>query len=85
VNAFAAAAIRAIEWYQRELSPRKGFSCAYRLAYGGHSCSGVVKRAFAEAGVAAGMSALFHQPSKCHAAARKLDRPDALFCCFLPF
>jgi putative component of membrane protein insertase Oxa1/YidC/SpoIIIJ protein YidD len=96
VSTVARNVIRAIEWYQRALSPHKGFACAYRVAWGGHSCSAAVKRAFAERGSIGGAGALFAQPFKCHAAARILversvfreagaGRPTALFCCFLPF
>lgn len=34
---------RAIAGYQRTLSPRKGYSCAHRLAHGGDSCSAHVR------------------------------------------
>jgi putative component of membrane protein insertase Oxa1/YidC/SpoIIIJ protein YidD len=98
VNSATTTAIRAIEWYQRVISPRKGFSCAYRAAWGGHSCSGAVKSAFVDGGVIGGIGALFEQPFKCHGAARVLaDRGpfrgsseehatgSVLFCCFLPF
>ena len=91
-------AIYAIEWYQRVISPRKGFSCAYRVAWGGHSCSGAVKGAFEGGGVIGGIGALFGQPFKCYAAARTLAErgpfrgssethaaQEVLFCCFLPF
>jgi uncharacterized protein len=91
-------AIRAIDWYQATISPRKGFSCAYRVAWGGRSCSGVVKNAFQRAGLIGGLRALFTQPFKCHAAARVFREsggfhgsnatratPEVLFCCFLPF
>lgn len=37
-------AVRLIEFYQRRLSPRKGFRCAYRRLHGGPSCSEAVKR-----------------------------------------
>ncbi|MCU0518941.1 MAG: membrane protein insertion efficiency factor YidD, partial [Oscillatoria sp. Prado101] len=36
--------------YQRHLSPRKGFSCAYRVLYGGESCSQYIKRNILEVG-----------------------------------
>jgi putative component of membrane protein insertase Oxa1/YidC/SpoIIIJ protein YidD len=31
--------IHSIRWYQRYLSPQKGFSCAYSRLYGAESCS----------------------------------------------
>lgn len=42
---------RAIAWYQVRLSPRKGYSCAHRVAHGGDSCSGAVRRCVVERGV----------------------------------
>jgi putative component of membrane protein insertase Oxa1/YidC/SpoIIIJ protein YidD len=40
------AAVSSINWYQRVLSPRKGFACAFRVRYGGQSCSQFAKSAF---------------------------------------
>ena len=34
-------ALCAIRFYQRHLSPKKGFGCAYRIVYGGCGCSDV--------------------------------------------
>jgi putative component of membrane protein insertase Oxa1/YidC/SpoIIIJ protein YidD len=39
MTAAAALALAAIRFYQRYISPRKGFSCALRVATGGASCS----------------------------------------------
>ncbi|WP_373536730.1 membrane protein insertion efficiency factor YidD [Microcoleus sp.] len=36
--------------YQKHISPRKGFSCAHRVLYGGESCSQYVKGAIAKLG-----------------------------------
>ncbi|WP_414517731.1 membrane protein insertion efficiency factor YidD [Nostoc sp. PCC 9305] len=41
-------AIGIIGVYQRHLSPRKGYSCAHRIVYGGDSCSEYVKNALAD-------------------------------------
>ncbi len=38
----------AISIYQRYLSPKKGFSCAYRLHHHSESCSNYVKQLFVE-------------------------------------
>lgn len=35
---------RLITFYQRQISPHKGFSCAYRILHRGESCSQYVKR-----------------------------------------
>jgi putative component of membrane protein insertase Oxa1/YidC/SpoIIIJ protein YidD len=50
------AAITCITAYQNHVSPYKGFSCAYRVAYGGESCSAFVKRTIGEQGVGAAMA-----------------------------
>ncbi|WP_432561915.1 membrane protein insertion efficiency factor YidD [Kineococcus sp. SYSU DK003] len=42
---------RAIARYQRTLSPRKGYSCAHRLAHGGDSCSAAVREQVRRRGV----------------------------------
>jgi putative component of membrane protein insertase Oxa1/YidC/SpoIIIJ protein YidD len=41
----------AIARYQRSLSPRKGYSCAHRLAHGGDSCSVAVREEVRRGGV----------------------------------
>ncbi|WP_242032792.1 membrane protein insertion efficiency factor YidD [Oscillatoria sp. FACHB-1406] len=38
-NAIDSLAIAAIGVYQRHLSPRKGFACAYRVLHNRDSCS----------------------------------------------
>ena len=43
-------AIIAIGAYQKYISPKKGFSCAHRLLYGGESCSQYIKRMVVEHG-----------------------------------
>ena len=47
------ALLLAIGAYQRWLSPRKGFACAYRAAHGGTGCSGFAKVALRARGLAA--------------------------------
>ena len=36
--------------YQRHLSPRKGYACAYRVLHGGTGCSGFAKQAIGSHG-----------------------------------
>ncbi|PSB43559.1 hypothetical protein C7B80_23745 [Cyanosarcina cf. burmensis CCALA 770] len=36
-------ALNLIEFYQRSVSPRKGFDCSHRILYGSQSCSAYVK------------------------------------------
>jgi len=47
-------ALFAIRLYQRHLSPKKGFGCAYRLVYGGCGCSGAGYRLIRRYGVFSG-------------------------------
>jgi len=39
-----------ITFYQKKISPRKGFSCAHRILHGGESCSQYIKRTIWEQG-----------------------------------
>ena len=48
-------AVAAIGWYQRTVSPRKGFVCAHRTYRGGLSCSEWIKRAIARRGLRIGI------------------------------
>ncbi len=41
-------AVALISGYQQYISPRKGFSCAYRILHGDESCSHYIKRMFIE-------------------------------------
>jgi len=61
-------AVSAINWYQREISPKKGFCCAYHVLHGRDSCSNVVKKAFHNHGTIAGILSVFSQAKKCNSA-----------------
>ncbi|NOS75861.1 MAG: membrane protein insertion efficiency factor YidD [Methyloglobulus sp.] len=69
MNVFSKAAVNSIEWYQTELSPKKGFCCAYRIRHKGLSCSAVVKQAFISRGFVSGIHELFAQATRCRIAA----------------
>lgn len=47
------AALLGIHAYQRWLSPRKGYRCAYSVLHGGTGCSGYAKAAIRERGLLA--------------------------------
>lgn len=69
--------LSAIRFYQRSLSPHKGFCCAY-AAYSGHaSCSVLGYRAIRRLGVWHGMSVLNRRLEKCGIAHRR-QRPGKL-------
>jgi putative component of membrane protein insertase Oxa1/YidC/SpoIIIJ protein YidD len=61
----AACALRAIRFYQRHLSPRKGFSCAHRGATGGDSCSAYGYRAIHCCGLRKGLRLLRRRLDAC--------------------
>ena len=61
-------AVYAIRFYQRYLSPYKGFQCAYRAHTGRHSCSEYAKRIIRKRGVNALFTALPRQFARCRSA-----------------
>ena len=79
----AGAADTLVALYQRTLSPRKGFSCAHRVAHGGPSCSAAARDLLRTRGVARAallMVARFHA---CYRAAALLMASDVrgVCCC----
>lgn len=65
------ALIAAIRAYQRHLSPRKGYGCAYRLVHGGSGCSGVGLRLVRRYGVWQGVWLLRQRLRRCQQAQRQ--------------
>jgi putative component of membrane protein insertase Oxa1/YidC/SpoIIIJ protein YidD len=66
------AALLAIDGYQRHLSPRKGYGCAYRIAHGGTGCSGFAKGAIAELGFGRALPLIRARFLACRDAAKEL-------------
>lgn len=64
-------ALAAIRFYQRHLSPRKGFCCAYRAHTGRASCSTLGYRAIRRFGVFSGLRLLRQRLGKCGIAHRR--------------
>ena len=62
---FKLIALAAIGFYQRHLSPRKGFSCAYRTHTSGMGCSGFGKHAISKHGLLLGLVLLHRRFAKC--------------------
>ena len=60
-----ALALALIRGYQTHISPRKGFSCAYRVHAGGVGCSGFGKHAIQKHGVFTGLILLRRRMAKC--------------------
>jgi putative component of membrane protein insertase Oxa1/YidC/SpoIIIJ protein YidD len=61
-----------IEAYQRWLSPRKGFRCAYGVLHGAGTCSSVGKRIMRERGMFAFFRLMPEQFAACRTAAATL-------------
>ena len=70
-------ALFAIRFYQRTLSPHKGFRCAYAAYTGCASCSELGYRAIRRLGLWHGLAALNGRLEKCGVAYRRY-RPRAL-------
>lgn len=64
---------RAIEAYQRFISPYKGFRCAHRAVYGRDSCSQFAKRIALKRGILALFPLLRRRFTECGVAAQVLD------------
>lgn len=61
-----------IRFYQRYISPHKGYACAYRLAYGGSGCSGIGLRLIRRYGVLSGCLLLQKRLAYCRYAHLRL-------------
>jgi uncharacterized protein len=61
----AALALAAIRFYQRHVSPHKGFSCALRVATGGASCSAYGHAVIARFGLRRGLGLLQRRLDLC--------------------
>jgi uncharacterized protein len=73
-------ALAAIRFYQRYVSPYKGFRCEYSLHTGCASCSALGYRAMRRHGVFGGLSLLRERTYRCGVAHRRYsDRPRRSF------
>ncbi len=71
-------ALAAIVFYQRYLSPKKGFSCAYRVHTGHAGCSKLGYRAIRRYGVWRGIAVLNSRLNRCSVAYHRYSRPAFL-------
>lgn len=66
--------------YQKHISPKKGFSCAYRVLHGKESCSEFIKRTILEQGLIEAIAISRHWLQACKAANQvlrsKIETPD---------
>lgn len=58
-------AVLSISGYQKYISPKKGFSCAHRVLYGGESCSQYIKRTIAQSGLSVALKATRERFTAC--------------------
>jgi putative component of membrane protein insertase Oxa1/YidC/SpoIIIJ protein YidD len=74
---------RLIAAYQRELSPRKGWACAHRVAHGGDSCSAAVREVVARRGVVRAVLPTAARFVACYQAAALLSQSEVsgVCCC----
>lgn len=70
--------LAAIRFYQRKISPHKGFCCAYRRYSGGPSCSNLGYRSIRRFGVWRGLALLRQRFDKCSIAHQRLRQNTAL-------
>ncbi|GAA2725869.1 membrane protein insertion efficiency factor YidD [Cellulomonas aerilata] len=72
-----------IRQYQQRLSPRKGWSCAHRVAHGGPSCSTAVRDIVRRRGVLRGARPTVLRFVACYQAASLLMASDVrgVCCC----
>jgi putative component of membrane protein insertase Oxa1/YidC/SpoIIIJ protein YidD len=72
-----------IRQYQQRLSPRKGWSCAHRVAHGGDSCSVAVRDIVRRRGVLRGARPTVLRFVACYQAASLLMASDVrgVCCC----
>jgi putative component of membrane protein insertase Oxa1/YidC/SpoIIIJ protein YidD len=73
------ASVSAIRWYQVQLSPRKGYSCAYRMRTGDESCSEFARQAFESGDWWSALFAMIKRFRLCGEAARLLREHQRFF------
>lgn len=72
------ATAQSINFYQRYLSPHKGFACAHRVLHHGESCSQYVKRVVVERGWGEAVPLIRDRFRACKAAKYELQQRQAL-------
>lgn len=76
-EAFRLSALSAIEFYQRRISPWKGFKCPHRILHGGLSCSAHTKELLIQmhgAGISTMLAHSIERFRACNLAADILDQ-----------
>jgi putative component of membrane protein insertase Oxa1/YidC/SpoIIIJ protein YidD len=68
--------IQLISWYQKRLSPLKGYSCAHRLLYGCESCSQFIKQTLQQQDLKTAIQLSSKRFAECNSAARTIMLRD---------
>ena len=71
-----AVSLAALNFYQRFVSPYKGFRCAFSIYHNTESCSGQVKNIISSVGLSRGWPLIRSQFQKCREAAVMLTQFD---------
>ncbi|WP_080765280.1 membrane protein insertion efficiency factor YidD [Vibrio owensii] len=66
-----------IRFYQRYLSPHKGFRCAHAVYYGTDSCSAAISKMIQRKGVFSSYSGVQNQFERCRHAHQRLQNGDS--------
>ncbi|WP_179379534.1 membrane protein insertion efficiency factor YidD [Jannaschia marina] len=73
---FSRAALVGIDFYQRHVSPRKGYRCAYSVHHGGTGCSGYAKHAIRDHGLWRAIPLVHQRFRDCATAYAQMRRED---------
>lgn len=76
MSALDRSTVNAIRFYQRFVSPRKGFRCAHAALHGGESCSAAVARIVRDEGLLAGRGRIARRFAECREAHIQLGSPS---------
>lgn len=74
----------AISWYQRRLSPGKGWTCAHLVVHGGLSCSAAVRTIIADRGLLRGTVPVVRRFAACAQASALMPSHVQGVCCCGP-
>jgi putative component of membrane protein insertase Oxa1/YidC/SpoIIIJ protein YidD len=72
--------INIIEFYQKNISPHKGYTCAYKHFTGKNSCSEFTKKCISEYGVIKTIPLFINQINECKTTYSKNNNKDTNSC-----
>lgn len=77
-------ATQAIDLYQHNISPYKGFNCAHRMLHKGDSCSEYVKKLIIEQSLILAIEGSIQRFRDCAEASQKLQHQSSSGCIVVP-